>query len=64
MSSKFKNATFREKHKIEDAYAWALDVQVADIPTEFLAVKNFTEQTPGRTAEAVDEKVPEIDRPF
>lgn len=41
LKTKFTNSSFRERHKVEDAYKWALNVAVNEIPSEFDAVKNF-----------------------
>jgi predicted ATP-dependent endonuclease of OLD family len=39
--SKFPNHTFRNKHKVEDAYKWAKTVQADDIPVEFEKIRDF-----------------------
>lgn len=41
LGEKFPKSQFREKHKIEDAYNWAVAVDVNEIPDEFKKVKEF-----------------------
>jgi hypothetical protein len=31
---------FRDEYKIEDAYKWATDISVEEIPIEFTSIKN------------------------
>jgi len=41
LKDKFPDKIFRNKHKVEDAYKWALNVDENEIPEEFNKMKNF-----------------------
>lgn len=43
LRNKFPKSIFRDKHKIEDAYNWAINVKLDEIPQEFKLIKNFLE---------------------
>ncbi len=40
----FPNSSFREKHKVEDAYNWAMLVESEEVPDEFKKIREFLKQ--------------------